>query len=155
MEKTQQEELEKTIDFRNRELTSQQLFISNQKQLLGGIHSTLKKIKLNASDNSQKELDKIMRNIENHLKNGSEWDNFKRQFERIHPDFIRQLQKKHPQLTSKDLRHCSYLKMNLNYKEIARINNVTYKTVEMSNYRIKKKLQLPVKTKLVEYLRTF
>ncbi|MBT8190200.1 MAG: response regulator [Bacteroidia bacterium] len=56
------------------------------------------------------------------------------------PEFSRILLKMNPKLTNLELRHCNYLKMNLNNHEIADIMNVELKSLQISRYRIKKKL---------------
>ncbi|MEL6924708.1 MAG: PAS domain-containing protein [Bacteroidota bacterium] len=151
----QKEALIDKLDFRNRELASQELFITNQKKLLEGIKQSLKQLPRTMDANAKKGLNKIIQTIDQNLNLEDEWDNFKMQFERIHPDFINRLQSIYPQLNTRELRHCSYLKMRLSNKEIARIQNLSLKSVEMTNYRLKKKLVLGSKTMLPEFINTF
>lgn len=57
-----------------------------------------------------------------------------------------------PNLTPHDLRLCSYLKMNFSTKEIARLLNISVRAVEISRYRLRKKLGLKHDENLTEFL---
>lgn len=65
---------------------------------------------------------------------------YKQILEITDPDFSKTLLKINPKLTNLELRHCNYLKLNLNNHEIADIMNIELKSLQMSRYRIKKKL---------------
>jgi DNA-binding CsgD family transcriptional regulator len=55
-------------------------------------------------------------------------------------------------LTNSDLKVCAYLQLNLSSKEIAQLMNISVRGVEMSRYRIRKKLNLPQEQSLSEFL---
>jgi len=57
-----------------------------------------------------------------------------------------------PQLTSTDLKMCTYLELKLATKEIAQLMNITPRGVEISRYRLRKKLQLPTGQTLNDFL---
>ena len=57
-----------------------------------------------------------------------------------------------PKLTNLELRHCNYLNMNLSNHEIADIMNVELKSLQMSRYRIKKKLNIATEKTLREFI---
>lgn len=58
----------------------------------------------------------------------------------------------HPTLTMTDLRTCCYIKMGLSSKEIAPLFNISYRSVEMNRYRLRKKLQPDRADSLTNYL---
>ncbi len=60
--------------------------------------------------------------------------------------------KKFPELTQNDLRLCSYIKMRLPNKEVARMLNVDTASIHMSHYRIKKKMKLEKETDLAGFI---
>ncbi len=148
-----QTELKSELDTRNRELASQHLFMTNQKNLLNDIKNTIISIDKKTQIQKKKQLQSIINSIDQNIDGKELWESFQIQFESIHPNFTTYLQKQYSNLTQRDLRHCAYLKMNLNYKEIAQLLNVSYKTVEMTSYRIKKKMNLDSKLRLGDYLR--
>lgn len=73
----------------------------------------------------------------------------------VYGDYTRRLQDTYPQLTSSDIRLCCYIKMGLSSKEIAPLINISFKSVEMARYRLRKKLGLETSTSLSDYLSSF
>jgi DNA-binding CsgD family transcriptional regulator len=59
---------------------------------------------------------------------------------------------KFPGLSSTDLKLCAYLRLNLTSKEIAQLLNISLKGVEISRYRVRKKLQLSTEVNLYDFL---
>ncbi|MEX0273272.1 MAG: tetratricopeptide repeat protein, partial [Flavobacteriaceae bacterium] len=84
--------------------------------------------------------------------NEGTWEEFKHQFEEIHPDFFKNLSELHPNLSVNDLKHCSYILSNLKNKEVAGLINVSPRSVETTRYRLKKKLGLSQEENLYRYL---
>jgi hypothetical protein len=66
--------------------------------------------------------------------------------------YFKKLKEKYPRLTTNDVRMCSYLRMNFNSKEIAQLLNISTRAVEISRYRLRKKLDLPHDRNLTEFL---
>jgi len=62
------------------------------------------------------------------------------------------LTKRNPKLTTLDLKHCAYIKMNIDNYELARILNVEMKSLQMTRYRLKKKLSLEQEQSLREFI---
>ena len=69
-----------------------------------------------------------------------------------HEDFFKSLKEKNSNLTSKDLKICAYIKMNLSNKEIAPLMNVSVRGLETHRYRLKKKLNLESDISVAAYL---
>ncbi|MDO4228397.1 MAG: hypothetical protein Q4C98_01155 [Capnocytophaga sp.] len=79
-----------------------------------------------------------------------------KEFEDIHPDFFNKLNELSAhKLTSLDLKYCAYMFLKLSTKEIATVFNVEPKSIRMSKYRIKQKLNLPKDENLEDFLQTF
>ena len=51
-----------------------------------------------------------------------------------------------------DLRFCALLRLNLSTKDIAQMTNLTIRGVEAARYRLRKKLDIPDGTGLVDFL---
>jgi len=62
------------------------------------------------------------------------------------------IKQKHPAITGNELKLCAYLRMNLSTKEIAQLTNISVRGVEISRYRLRKKLQISSETSLFDYL---
>lgn len=70
------------------------------------------------------------------------WKIFEDNFASLHPDFFNKLHSIAPKLTQQDLKHCAFIKMKLDTKQIATLFNVKPSSVQMSRVRLKKKLHL-------------
>ena len=70
----------------------------------------------------------------------------------IHEKFFRNLRERYPSLTATDLRFCALLRLNLSTKDIAQMTNLTIRGVEAARYRLRKKLDIPDGTGLVDFL---
>ncbi len=63
-------------------------------------------------------------------------------FNKVFPHFRDTLLKRHPKLTTNDIKFCALIKLNFTSKEIAQYTFVSIKTVESKRYRLRKKLEL-------------
>ena len=67
-------------------------------------------------------------------------------------DFLTRIKSKFPDLTPRELRLCSYLKLNVSSKEIAQYLGISVRGVESLRYRVRKKLELSKGQDLVEFI---
>ena len=77
---------------------------------------------------------------------------FKLYFERVHPDFYRNLTALDTELTGRDMRLCALLYLGLNTKEIATLTYREIRSVESARNRLRKKLGLKLTDDLTAYL---
>ena len=70
----------------------------------------------------------------------------------MHSDFLADLKNTFPNLSANELKLCAYLRMNLSTKEIAQLMNISVRGVEISRYRLRKKLQIPTEVNLFDFL---
>ncbi|MBT4398780.1 MAG: hypothetical protein HOD37_04800, partial [Bacteroidetes bacterium] len=80
---------------------------------------------------------------------------FETSFDQVHENFLRRLREAYPELTAKDLRLCAYLRLNLSSKEIAPLLNISIRGVEISRYRLRKKLNLHHEEHLADFILAF
>lgn len=103
----------------------------------------------------QHELKKINKFINSKLRFEKDWKRFSDDFDVLHNDLLKRLAEAYPDLTEKDLRMCAYIQMDLKSKEIAPLMNVTVRGVEVSRYRLRKKLNLENDISLKEFVQEF
>lgn len=101
------------------------------------------------------EIDRIISKISYHDDYDDEWERLKVHFDTVHSGFFSRLKTQFPELTQSELQHCSYIKLQLQTKEIARMLNIDPKSVQASRYRIKKKMSLTIESDLREIIETF
>lgn len=142
--------LEDEIMIKRKELANTTMMAAKKNEVLMDIQGELKKDKDKFSN--QYRLKHIMTKINKAIKNKDEWQVFETNFKEVHEDFSKQLLTEHPDLTSKDLKLCSYLKMNLSSKEIAPLMGKSVRGVEVHRYRLRKKMDLDSQQNLSSYL---
>ncbi|MCF6128833.1 histidine kinase [Flavobacterium sp. AS60] len=129
--------LEMQIQSKASEVAGKSLSIAKQSEMIDTIQSILD----NESDINQLK-NKIKKSIKINSINKNEWQSFEKNLMQSHEDFVHKLTHNYPQLTSKDIKLCIYLKMNLSSKEIAPLMNISFRGVELHRYRLRKKLEL-------------
>jgi len=120
----------------------------HNKQYFKEIKADLKGVK---TDDKQT-IKSIFRQIDEILESDKDWANLKQHFNAVHEGFYDKLLEKHPELTETELRHCMFIKLHMQTKEIANILLIDPRSVQTARYRIKKKLELEENVDLREYL---
>ncbi|MDF1560664.1 MAG: triple tyrosine motif-containing protein [Bacteroidales bacterium] len=147
------EKLQSEMKHKNKELTTAAYHIIQKNKFLNSLKQELSALIQNARNESVvADLKKISRKIDRDIQNEKSWEVFDRYFDEVHQEFHSRLRNLHPELTPGELRLCSYLRMNVSTKEIAPLMNISIRGVEISRYRLRKKLQLDQSTNLVDYL---
>ncbi len=147
------EKLEVEINFKNSELASSAMHLVKKGELLTKIKSELSHVMKNM-DNPQaaNELKKMIKTLSEDDQMDQEWENFTKHFDKVHSDFVVSLKEKHPSITGNEIKLCAYLRMNLSTKEIAQLMNISVRGVEISRYRLRKKLGIASEVSLFDYL---
>lgn len=81
-----------------------------------------------------------------------DWEHFAQHFDKVHSDFVYTLKEKFPSITANELKLSAYLRMNLSTKEIAQLMNISVRGVEISGYRLRKKLGISSEVNLFNFL---
>ena len=147
------EKLEAEIMHKNTELASSAMHLVKKTELFNNIKSKLAQIlKIQESSQTHAELKKLIRTLSEDENMDKEWENFTKHFDQVHSNFVQSLKEKHPGITGNEIKLCAYLRMNLSSKEIAQLMNISLRGVEISRYRLRKKLKLETETNLFDYL---
>jgi DNA-binding CsgD family transcriptional regulator len=86
------------------------------------------------------------------MEKDDEWQIINQNFDIVYENFTKRLMELHPGLSAADKRMCCYIKMGLSSKEIAPLLNISYKSVEMARYRLRKKMNIEGSMSLTDYL---
>jgi DNA-binding CsgD family transcriptional regulator len=106
--------------------------------------------KLKTSDNN--EYKRIAKEIKTNLTEADHWADFIKNFNLLHAHYVDNITKKHPDLTSNEVRLICFILSGLSNKEIAGIFSVEPESVKKARYRLKKKLNLSEEESLTFYL---
>ena len=143
------DKLRAEIDHKNRELATTTMHLINKNEFMLGIRDAIKDSAKNGTKDSYK---KIIRDIDRNLSEDEGWEQFTKHFDQVHGDFLSNVKKDHPTLTPQEIKLCAYLRMNMTSKEIANLLNISVRGVEISRYRLRKKLNISRDVNLVEYM---
>ncbi|HSH50418.1 MAG TPA: tetratricopeptide repeat protein, partial [Bacteroidales bacterium] len=145
------EKFEMELTFKNRELTTTTMHIVQKNELINSIRNHLSKMEL-ASKANEKVVSDIIAEIDQNIIKDKDWELFVKHFKDVHPDFFDNLLKRHPDLTSKEVRYCAYFRLNLSLKEISAVLNITTRGVEKARSRIRQKMNLSKEIDLNTYI---
>ena len=147
------EKLESEIDFKNRELANLTMHLVQRGEVLTKIKDTiLSVIKKHDFSDSTINFRQLIRLIRNAERTDEDWEQFSVHFNHVNEGFFTILKDQYPDLTPNELKLCAFLRMNLSSKEIAQLMNITIKAVEVSRYRLRKKLHLDPDQNLYDFL---
>lgn len=135
----QNKQLQKELDFKHRELLSYTLSMTEKNQMLQELNEQIEDI---AQNGHAAEVRKIRNSINATMASEENWEEFRTRFEQVHYSFFDNLKKDYPQLSPNDLRLCAFIRLNLSSKQVASLLNIAPSSVDMSKYRLKKKLGL-------------
>jgi DNA-binding CsgD family transcriptional regulator len=111
----------------------------------------------NLKNNCQDEVlrDKIIHivtRINREVDSNKQREVFENAFDEVNEEFMNKLNVKYPTLTPAERRLCAFIKMNISTKEIAPLMNISVRGVEISRYRVRKKMNIARDTNLTQLL---
>jgi DNA-binding CsgD family transcriptional regulator len=151
--KLKNEKLEAEIQHKNTELASVAMHLVQKGELLGKIKDQMVRLKKNTeNEKDSDDFKKIIRVISEEDQIDKQWEKFTMHFDNVHSDFLSALKNRYSSLSANELKLSAYLRMNLSTKEIAQLMNISVRGVEISRYRLRKKLQIPTEINLFDFL---
>jgi Bacterial regulatory proteins, luxR family len=152
----QNEKLEAELNHMKNELATATMHLLNKNEFITHIKANLNQIGKKSTEHELKtELSGISKDIENNISDDSDWEHFQFHFDRVHGDFTTRLKAAFTSLSPQETKLCAYLRMNLSSKEIAQLLNISVRGVEISRYRLRKKLNLDRLKNLQEFILNF
>lgn len=156
-ERVQKEKTQRELDDQQRRLTTVTLEKIKTSQQIDGALTEVKQVlqKIPPRDRETRQrLRNVIAQLEG-LDNESNWNDFQHYFTLVHPDFYRQLDDKHPDLTPKDRKTCALIALGLSTKDIAALTFREVRSVETARNRLRKKLGLSPEINLEDYMHHF
>ena len=150
--KLRNEKLNTDINHKNSQLASATMHLVQKSEIMMKIKNDLKALESDAPHELKRKIQQITRAIESDIQLDNNWEQFEMYFDQVHENFFKRLRTKFPELTPKDQKLCAYLRMNLTTKEIAPLLNISVRGVEISRYRLRKKLGLNSEVNLVTFI---
>lgn len=143
----QQQMLNTTIDRKNRELTS---FTMNHeavnelhKKLARGLADAVDALPDNPGNSTARNMVRSQINALRLFSDSALSDDFRVYFDEVHPNIVRCLSARYPNLTPNDTRLCAFIYLGLSTKEISALTSREVRSVESSRLRLRRKLDIP------------
>jgi DNA-binding CsgD family transcriptional regulator len=150
------EKLREEMIMKDKELANSTLDMIQKNKLLTKIKNDLKKISSATRDLELKDhINILSKKINRELDTEQQWEVFETHFENVHEAFLKRLKIQFPDLSPRELKLCAYLRLNISSKEIAILMNISTRGVEISRYRLRKKLDLQRNENLTDFILTF
>lgn len=141
--KLRNERLVDEMLFRDKELANQTMAIIQKNRFLVKLKEELQRLEnIPGNEKLIKKLTSINKKIDKEIDDKKQNQVFETYFDEVHNEFFERLKEKYPQLSPREMRLCAFIRMNLTSKEIAALSNITDRGVEVSRYRLRKKLGL-------------
>ena len=150
------DKLRDVMKLKDKELANSTMQMLQKNEMLISLRDELKELaKYIDSEVHKHDITRLVRGINKEIDNEKQWRVFETHFENVHEEFLTRIKSKFPNLTPRELKLCAYLRMNISSKEISVLMNISTRGVEISRYRLRKKLELKRETNLSDFIISF
>ena len=147
--------MQEDLQSKNKEISSYTLNFIQKNQLMEDLKLQINELKKQSTPDTNKQLTRINRIVDETFRSDEEWENFRLTFEQMHDGFFSALKEHYPDLGNAELKLCALLRLNMNLKESARILGISPDSVKTARYRLRKKFGLKTEENLVDFLIRF
>jgi len=141
------------LEHKKRELAAVSTNIVQENEKMTSLLKDIKYyVSLIRSDKDKTIFSPLLNKLNRLLNDKRKDDTYSEQFSAAYPGYLEYLTRSYNELTTSDLKLCTFLRMNLNTKEVADIMGLSVRSVESRRYRLRKKLSLSKEEDLVSYL---
>lgn len=131
--------LEEELEHKNRELTTNMLYLLKKNELIECISGKLIELRKNVKKENQQVIQQVISDLRSNLDNNV-WEEFEIRFKDVHGSFYENLQRDFSELTVGERRLCAFLRMDMSTKEISAITGQSLSSIEVARTRLRKKL---------------
>ena len=150
------EKLREAMLQKDKELANNTMQMIQKSKTLTYLKRDLQKLAKESKDEMLITKIRIMiKKINRDIDTDKQWEVFESHFESVHEEFLKRLKQQYPDLSPRELKLCAYLRLNISSKEIASLMNISVRGVEISRYRLRKKLKLEHDQNLTDFIMMF
>ncbi len=147
--------LSNKLEFNHVELKNYSMYMAHKNELINSFIEELTALEKSGPEDALQRLHKLVAKFRYDVNSEKYIEDFNLQIETKYQDFFYNLQQKFPTLTQNERRLCAQIRLNLSIKEIASLNNISVKSVEMARYRLRKHFELSTNDSLSDFLKPF
>jgi DNA-binding CsgD family transcriptional regulator len=140
LQELEQNKLQQTVEIQQEDLRNMAVDITRKNEFLNELEHKIQSLNMVVDIDNVQDIQTLVR--QNALNNEQNIVEFKGQVEVLNSIFYERLRQRTPDLSPTELEICGLIRLNLSSKEIASIRNIEPKSVDMSRYRLRQKLNL-------------
>jgi tetratricopeptide (TPR) repeat protein len=135
------EKLENDLEYKNKELTTNVMYLLKKNELISSISQRLLDIKGNLKEENKKPVQNVINELLGNVDNDV-WSEFEVRFQNVHEDFYKKLQDRFPDLSLNEKKLCAFMRLNMSTKEISNITFQSVHSITIARSRLRKKLNI-------------
>lgn len=147
----EKEKLNNDLAYKNKELTTNVMYLLRKNELILSVTDKLKKAKMSFKLENRKLVEDVIHDLEGASK-GDIWKEFELRFQEVHSDFYKKLNEMFPDLSPNELKLCAFLRLNMSTKDIAAITFMSVNSINIARHRLRKKLNIEQDENLITFL---
>ncbi|WP_422107518.1 transcriptional regulator [Winogradskyella sp.] len=147
--------LNKEIEYKRKDVKHLAIDIAQNKEWAMVLAEKLAKVRLATGKKRTNELKSLEDEIKKKIYVDKSTDLLHEEIEKLGSSFFEKLKGEYPDLTKTDVRLCALIRMNMDTKQIAMLQNINPSSVKMSRNRLRKKLNLIPEDNLNVFLESY
>jgi DNA-binding CsgD family transcriptional regulator len=140
-EKLEKNQVTLELEANEREVAAKSMFLLEKDNLINHISDKLRTTLPKLEGDAYMVVNSLVSEL-HYSVNNKRWDEFELRFNKVHPNFIHNLEKKHPKLSNNERKLCAFLLMNMSSKDISSITGQTVHSINIARSRLRNKLDL-------------
>ncbi len=144
--------LKQELEYKEKELVNMALFIVQKINFIETLNNELKLLQKDKLSVNNEIVSKLSLLISTNVKIDKERSEFQLHVDKVNQIFFKKLKELFPNITENEKKLSALLRINLSSKDIASIYNISPSSVDMSRYRLRKKLNLVNDENIVDFL---
>lgn len=140
-EKLEKNQVTMELEANEREVAAKSMFLLEKDNLINNISDKLRATLPKLEGESYTVVNGLISELHFSI-NNKRWDEFELRFNKVHPKFIHNLEKKHPKLSNNERKLCAFLLMHMSSKDISSITGQTVHSINIARSRLRNKLDL-------------
>ena len=149
--KLEKDTLKKELEYKNKELTTNVMYLLKKNEFILQIVEKLKIAKMGFKVENKIIAEDIIRELESSSSQDT-WKEFELRFQEVHSEFYKKLNDQFPDLSPNELKLCAFLRLNMSTKEIATITYLSVNSINIARHRLRKKLNIEHDENLIIFL---
>ncbi len=132
--------LDQKLEQANRTLEDHLRYMTEKNRQIEGLQREIARISKSNLAEIEEKNGKLKQLLQSHVLTEEGWQNFKRTFDDVHPDYCRQIKIRYPELSENNIRFILLQKLGLSAQETANVLGISMDAINKNKQRLRLKL---------------